>query len=132
MGKRKRATKKPSTTKKQQKLDTVFTCPICSHEKAVDCTIDRESGIGKVECRVCCVQFESSINKLEEAIDVYSNWIDALEELNTPDSAKASILPSKANININIANGNGEYDGRRSSGARSGILGDDDDDEDDY
>jgi transcription elongation factor Elf1 len=37
MGKRK-AAKKPET-RRQQKLDVVFTCPFCNHEKSVDCNL---------------------------------------------------------------------------------------------
>lgn len=81
MGKRKRATK-PPPKKKAPKLDTIFDCPYCGHEKTVDCVIDKSTSIGKVKCRICGVSHESVINKLEEAIDVYANWIDACEAAN--------------------------------------------------
>lgn len=81
MGKRKRATKPPPKAK-AAKLDVIFDCPFCGHEKTVDCTIERDISVGKVECRVCGVKHSSTINKLEEAVDVYANWIDACEEAN--------------------------------------------------
>ena len=38
--------------------------------------------VGKVECNVCHESYSTSIHKLTEAIDVYSDWIDACEEAN--------------------------------------------------
>lgn len=81
MGKRKRATK-PPPKKKTAKLDRVFDCPFCGHEKSVDCVIERDVKVGKVECRVCGVKYKSTVHHLEEEIDVYSKWIDALDDVN--------------------------------------------------
>ncbi len=38
--------------------------------------------VGKVECNVCHESYSTSIHKLTEAIDVYSDWIDACEDAN--------------------------------------------------
>lgn len=86
MGKRKRATK-PPPQKKAAKLDKIFDCPFCGHEQTVDCVIERDINVGKVECRVCGVKFSTLINRLEEEIDVYSKWIDACEEANRDPAA---------------------------------------------
>jgi len=86
MGKRKRATK-PPPKKKTAKLEKIFDCPFCGHEQTVDCVIERDISVGKVECRVCGVKFSSMIHKLEEEIDVYGKWIDALEEANQDSTA---------------------------------------------
>eukprot|EP00177_Eucheuma_denticulatum_P002512 GFKZ01004508.1.p1 GENE.GFKZ01004508.1~~GFKZ01004508.1.p1 ORF type:complete len:148 (+),score=28.06 GFKZ01004508.1:56-445(+) len=81
MGKRKRATK-PPPKKKSAKLEKIFDCPFCGHEQTVDCIIERDVSIGRVECRMCGVKYSTIINRLEEEIDVYSKWIDACEVAN--------------------------------------------------
>lgn len=86
MGKRKRATK-PPPKKKAAKLEKVFDCPFCGHEQTVDCVIERDINLGKVECRVCGVKYSSIIHRLEEEIDVYSKWIDACEAANRDPAA---------------------------------------------
>lgn len=91
MGKRKRATK-PPPKKKVAKLEKIFDCPFCGHEQTVDCVIERDINLGKVECRVCGVKYSSIIHRLEEEIDVYSKWIDACEAANR-DPTAGSALP---------------------------------------
>lgn len=43
---------------------------------------DRERSVGFISCRVCLEDFQSKINYLSEAVDVYSDWIDACEQAN--------------------------------------------------
>ena len=38
--------------------------------------------IGSVSCNICGERFSTKIHKLSEAIDVYSEWIDACEAEN--------------------------------------------------
>ena len=38
--------------------------------------------VGSVSCNICGERFSTKINKLSEAIDVYSEWIDACEAEN--------------------------------------------------
>ena len=38
--------------------------------------------IGSVVCNTCNERFSAKINKLSEAVDVYSEWIDACEAEN--------------------------------------------------
>lgn len=99
MGKRKRATK-PAPKKKSAKLPTVFDCPYCGHEKSVDCIIEKGSSIGRVKCRTCGVSYECVINKLEEAVDVYANWIDACERANKDPEADASYEPAAKDSDV--------------------------------
>jgi len=82
MGRRKKARKAPPKKKTTQKLDTVFNCPFCNHEKSCDVKLNRERNIGYVACRVCLEDFQTTINYLSEAIDVYGEWIDACESAN--------------------------------------------------
>ena len=90
MGRRKKSTKKIQT-KKKQVVSTVFKCPFCSHDEAVECKMcvtfcsalffrlpnafpdwtfvvvfgrlrrDRERGIGHLSCRVCTESFQTPI-----------------------------------------------------------------------
>jgi transcription elongation factor Elf1 len=81
--KAKRRAKQPAPkTRRFGKLEKVFECPICSHEKSVDCKLDRQRGIGSLLCRVCGVEYQADINPLSQAVDVYSAWIDAFEAAN--------------------------------------------------
>jgi transcription elongation factor Elf1 len=38
--------------------------------------------VGSVSCNICGERFSTKIHKLSEAIDVYSEWIDACEAEN--------------------------------------------------
>lgn len=44
--------------------------------------MDREINVGTVFCTVCNSQYSTRINALSEAVDVYSEWIDACEAAN--------------------------------------------------
>ncbi|RWR90478.1 transcription elongation factor 1 [Cinnamomum micranthum f. kanehirae] len=81
MGKRKSRTK-PPPKKRLDKLDMVFNCPFCNHEKTVDCLFDRGNKIAELSCGVCKESYNTSINNLTEAVDVYSEWIDECERAN--------------------------------------------------
>ncbi|KAL3849221.1 hypothetical protein ACJIZ3_011103 [Penstemon smallii] len=81
MGKRK-SRAKPQPKKRMDKLDTVFTCPFCSHAKSVECEIDWESMIGAVFCYICKESFNTNVTTLTEPIDIYSEWIDECELAN--------------------------------------------------
>ena len=80
MGKRKSSA--PPPKKEAPKLDTAFNCPFCNSSKSVSATMDMEREIGTVACNLCGKKFSTKINHLTEAIDVYSDWIDACEEAN--------------------------------------------------
>mmetsp|Transcript_4910 Transcript_4910/g.13198 ORF Transcript_4910/g.13198 Transcript_4910/m.13198 type:complete len:130 (-) Transcript_4910:671-1060(-) len=84
MGKRKKASKPPPKAKRPT-LEKVFDCPFCGHEQCVECDMKRAKGIGKVECRLCKEVYEKKISHLDDAIDVYSDWVDAIVEANKSD-----------------------------------------------
>ncbi|KAJ1414897.1 transcription elongation factor Elf1 like-domain-containing protein [Ochromonadaceae sp. CCMP2298] len=81
MGKRRRAAKKV-VKKVKQVVAKVFKCPFCNHEKAVQCKLDRRSDTAALDCTVCGVAWETSINKLSEPIDVYTDWLDEIHAVN--------------------------------------------------
>lgn len=74
----------------KQKLDTQFTCLFCNHEKAVSCTLDKRANIGVLTCKICGQSFQAPINSLTDAVDVYSDWVDACEAV-----AKEEALAAK-------------------------------------
>lgn len=82
MGRRKKASKPPPKRKIIEKLDTMFNCPFCNHERSCEVKLDRQRNTGLISCTVCLEDFQTSINYLSEAIDVYSEWIDACESAN--------------------------------------------------
>ncbi|XP_043717133.1 transcription elongation factor 1 homolog [Telopea speciosissima] len=84
MGKRK-SSAKPAPKKKMEKLESVFNCPFCNHEKSVNCTIDRKEMIGELTCCICQEKYSTAINNLSEPIDIYSEWIDECEKVNDMD-----------------------------------------------
>ncbi|KAI3498728.1 hypothetical protein L1887_34508 [Cichorium endivia] len=84
MGKRK-SRAKPAPRKRMDKLDTVFSCPFCNHGTSVECRIDMKNLIGEASCRICQENFSTTITALTEPIDIYSEWIDECERVNTVD-----------------------------------------------
>ncbi|ODV82023.1 Elf1-domain-containing protein [Suhomyces tanzawaensis NRRL Y-17324] len=79
MGKRKSSAKPQKKIK--QKLDITFTCLFCNHEKSVICTLDKKNLLGELHCKICGQSFQSAIHSLSQPIDIYSDWIDACEDL---------------------------------------------------
>lgn len=82
MGKRKKSTRTPAK-KLVLKLDTKFNCLFCNHDKSVSCTLDKKNSIGSLQCKICGQTFQTRINGLSQPVDVYSDWFDAVEEVNT-------------------------------------------------
>ncbi|KAF8312018.1 Elf1-domain-containing protein [Clavulina sp. PMI_390] len=82
MGKRKKSSRKPGAgRKKTEPLDTVFDCLFCHHPKTVTCKIDTKDNVGHLSCKVCAVTFQTNVNHLSAPVDVYSDWIDAANEV---------------------------------------------------
>lgn len=61
----------------RETLPTSFSCLFCNHEDAVKPKVDKKSGVGTLECKVCGQRFQCSINYLSAPVDVYSEWVDA-------------------------------------------------------
>ncbi|KAI9818578.1 MAG: hypothetical protein M1827_000637 [Pycnora praestabilis] len=79
MGKRKKSSRKPQGPKKREPLATVFPCLFCNHEKSVTVKLEKKVGVGQLSCKVCGQSFQTGINYLSAAVDVYSDWIDACD-----------------------------------------------------
>lgn len=81
MGKRKKSSRGPAK-RVTQKLDTKFNCLFCNHDQSVSCTLDKRNSIGTLSCKICGQSFQTRINSLSQPVDVYSDWFDAVEEVN--------------------------------------------------
>ncbi|KAG0370074.1 transcription elongation factor Elf1 like-domain-containing protein [Gamsiella multidivaricata] len=88
MGKRKSSRKPQAKVKKV--LDTQFDCVACFHEKSINCKLDFDQKVGHLQCRMCGVSYTCAINYLSHAVDVYHDWIDACEAVNTAGKAAKS------------------------------------------
>lgn len=86
MGKR----AKKVTLKKmaKPKLETVFSCPLCSHEKCIECRMDRTKQIGTARCRVCTAGYQTVITYLSDPVDVYAEWVDVVAEREKAEASK--------------------------------------------
>ncbi|KAI1475873.1 Elf1-domain-containing protein [Daldinia eschscholtzii] len=62
MGKRKKSSRKPQGKKKNDPLPTIFTCLFCNHERSVTVEMNKKSGVGELECKVCGQRFQCGIN----------------------------------------------------------------------
>lgn len=81
MGKRKSSRKVQKAPR--PKLERVFDCPFCNHNKTVEVLFKKSESKASISCRVCTVSWETKMTPLMEAIDVYSDWIDACEHVNS-------------------------------------------------
>eukprot|EP00041_Stephanoeca_diplocostata_P012264 m.205702 g.205702 ORF g.205702 m.205702 type:complete len:99 (-) comp18880_c0_seq30:217-513(-) len=83
---RKKSKRKAPAKKQGAKLAKSFDCPICNHESSCEVTIKQDKNVGVVKCNVCDEKFETTTNYLSNEIDVFTDWIDALEAANNGDS----------------------------------------------
>ncbi|KAF8334001.1 transcription elongation factor 1 [Cantharellus anzutake] len=82
MGKRKKSSRKPGAgRKKKEPLDTAFDCLFCHHSKSISCKLDHKDNVGHLSCKVCGVSFQTNIHHLSAPVDVYSDWIDAANDV---------------------------------------------------
>ncbi|KAL9029594.1 MAG: hypothetical protein Q9196_002184 [Gyalolechia fulgens] len=82
MGKRKNPVMKPQVEKKDKKvLPKTFPCLFCNamNPDPVSVKLNKKAGIGELMCNACGERFQTGINYLSAAVDVYSDWIDACD-----------------------------------------------------
>ncbi|RJE21262.1 Transcription elongation factor [Aspergillus sclerotialis] len=78
-GKRKKSSRQPQQPKKKEPLPTTFACLFCNHENSVVIKLDKKLGLGNLSCKVCGQRYQTGINYLSAAVDVYSDWVDACD-----------------------------------------------------
>jgi len=96
MGKRKKSGRAPPSKKKGAGLPTVFSCLFCNHEQSVTVKLDKKAGIGQLNCKVCGQSFQSDINYLSAAVDVYYDWLDAAENVAKGEAEAADRTEERA------------------------------------
>ncbi|KAI3323133.1 Elf1-domain-containing protein [Xylariaceae sp. AK1471] len=131
MGKRKKSSRKPQGPKKREGLEKEFTCLFCNHEKAVRVKLDKKVGVGHLTCAVCGQQFQCGIHTLMEAIDVYSEWVDAADAVAkeaATDRATGSTSFTRPGARAPRADREIEDDEDEHRYEGDGIVADDDDD----
>jgi transcription elongation factor Elf1 len=62
-------------------LNTTFSCLFCNHENAIQVKIDKKAGVGTLQCKVCGQTFQTPTHYLSAPVDVYSDWVDACENV---------------------------------------------------
>ena len=85
----------------------------CNHEKAIQVKLDKKAGIGNLHCKVCGQRFQTGINYLSAAVDVYSDWVDACEDVAQEAAAKDDVAErnfSSYASHSAAAGGDGEED----------------------
>jgi transcription elongation factor Elf1 len=75
----KRKSKKKVVGKVKLTVPKIFKCPYCANDGSVEAKLDRQAETGSVTCRVCGESFQARISTLDDPVDVYTAWIDALE-----------------------------------------------------
>ncbi|KAJ1608864.1 putative ribosomal protein [Cryptosporidium canis] len=99
MGKRK--TKKVEVKKSRvPKLDKEFNCPFCNNVKTVGVRMNHRERLGHLSCRVCGVEYTSRIGKFDEAVDIFSNWIDKCYEVNNIAQDTVSSEADQSIVNV--------------------------------
>lgn len=99
MGKRKKSSRQPQGPKKRESLPTTFACLFCNHENSVIIKLDKKLGLGNLSCKVCGQRFQTGINYLSAAVDVYSDWVDACDAV--AKDAAHKYEPNTSNMHSN-------------------------------
>lgn len=129
MGKRKKSTK-PQGPRKREPLPTTFPCLFCNHEKSVTVKLEKKAGVGQLSCKVCGQSFQTGINYLSAAVDVYSDWIDACDMV-AKDAAGVPDVTSRNRVSADADADFGLDDsGPRQADTRPAQYGDIEDDQD--
>lgn len=50
--------------------------------------LDKKVGVGNLSCKVCGQRFQTGINYLSAAVDVYSDWVDACDAVAKTTASK--------------------------------------------
>ncbi|AGO12577.1 AaceriAER237Wp [[Ashbya] aceris (nom. inval.)] len=131
MGKRKKSSRTP-VKKVTLKLDSAFNCLFCNHEKSITCTLDKKNSIGSLSCKVCGQQFQTRINALSQPVDVYSDWFDAVEEVNEGRASSSEGENSDSDYESYSSDNENGARGAQQDGRQSRVREDADSDEAEY
>lgn len=65
---------------KKDTIQKTFKCMYCETENSVYVTIKKKDKEGSLKCNKCLRGFSCTITHLDEAVDVYFKWVEAVEE----------------------------------------------------
>lgn len=85
MGKRK--SKQKVVKKVNAAVAKVFDCPFCNHSSSVECKINKKENTGLIRCRICSEQASFATKCLTMPVDLYHEWLDAIEDANKAKAA---------------------------------------------
>ncbi|KAF9154430.1 hypothetical protein BG015_000979 [Linnemannia schmuckeri] len=85
---KRRSLQRRNTSKRELKLDKIFDCLACHHSKSVICKLDFDRRAGTLICEICSARYSCLINHLSKEVDVYSEWVDSLEQSMHPVQPK--------------------------------------------
>lgn len=72
---------KPAARTVKQTLPSTFPCLFCDREDCITVRVNEPlRGHGSLECKNCGRRFQTVVNDLALAVDVYADWVDATEE----------------------------------------------------
>jgi len=108
----------------REPLQTTFNCLFCNHEDAVTCKLDKKAGIGQLSCKVCGQQYQSNINYLSHAVDVYSDWVDACDDIANPKPIKSGPVSQRKEFRRDSQQPYSQGGGREDSPGEGGDLSD--------
>lgn len=108
MGRRKKAVKK-AVKKVRPTVAKIFKCLFCNNEKSVQCSLDYKSMTGQLQCAICNARYQTSINKLTEPIDIFTEWLDESAEAQTRAARKFSENRSNAVADLGDQEGGNEF-----------------------
>ena len=97
MGGRKRKSHKIKRTVTNIKVPTTFDCIFCNNIDSTEVKLEPSMSIGYIYCRVCTANYQTTVHHLTEPIDVYWEWIDEAERVNTIEEQK--LLKGESFIN---------------------------------
>lgn len=97
--------------------------------------LDKKAGVGNLYCKVCGQKFQTGINYLSAAVDVYSDWVDACEDVaknaaeEDAEDAKFSSYATGGEVDIHAAGGDVAI---RTGPVARGAAANDEDEDGDY
>ena len=62
-------------------------------------SIEKKSGVGNLQCKVCGQTFQTNINYLSAPVDVYADWIDACDAV-AKDAASGKATTGRSSNRI--------------------------------
>jgi transcription elongation factor Elf1 len=63
----------------------------------VSVSIEKKTGVGNLQCKVCGQTFQTPINTLSAPVDVYADWIDACDAVAKEAAAGKAALGKSTN-----------------------------------